>query len=394
MRRPRVAAIGVTVAAGSLCACLWHASRHAPSRPADEVAPSTASSPPSRSADVQPVAPAGASAPEPAPPTAAVASASPEAPSAPWLAAPEPSPPPLPAVSDRSPVRVEMKNVNLHMTDRVVLRIHSVRGALLRTARNRPPVFDDKESFVMRIDAGEIAMSTASLTALMNDYVLNYRKAPIKELEITTTPEGQLRQEGVLDKAVDIPFKVKAELGPTPDGRIRVHAKSIKAAGVPVKGLMGLLGIEMDDMVKIQAGRGIVVDGNDFILDPQRMLPPPRIRGKVTSVRIEGEQVIQVFGSGPAPGRQLFPYPRYRNYMYFRGGNLRFGKLTMADADLALIDQDPKDPFDFNLDRYNDQLVAGYSKNTPSHGLKTFMPDANDLTVRTARGATARPTLR
>jgi hypothetical protein len=286
-----------------------------------------------------------------------------------------------------------MKNVHMHMTDRVVLKIHSLRGVLLRTDKSRPPVFDDKTSFVIRIDAGEIAMSTTSLTALMNDYVFNYRKAPIKELEITTDEKGRLEQEGVLDKGVDVPFKVKAVLMPTPDGRIRVKAKSIKAAGLPVKGLMGLLGIEMDDMVKIQAGRGIAVEDNDFILDPQQMLPAPRIRGNVTSVRIEADQVVQVFGKGPAPGRRLCPYSRYRNYMYFRGGHLRFGKLTMAGADLALIDQDPKDPFDFNLDHYNDQLVAGYSKNTPNKGLKTFMPDADELLAKraSATGAAARP---
>lgn len=285
---------------------------------------------------------------------------------------------------------MEMKNVNLHVAEGVVLKIHSVRGSLLRTAASRPPVFDDRNSFVMRIDAGEMAMTTASLTALMNNYVLAYRKAPIKDVEITTDEKGRLEEQGVLDKKVDIPFKVKAVVMPTPDGRIRVHAKSIKAAGVPVKGLMGLLGIEMDDVVKIQSGRGITVDGNDLILDPQWMLPPPRILGNVTSVRIEGDEVVQVFGSGPAPGRRLCPYSSYPNYMYFRGGDLRFGKLTMADADLALIDQDPKDPFDFDLARYNDQLVAGYSKNTPSHGLKTFMPDADDLAARTARAARAR----
>ena len=363
----------------SLCACFRHAARTP--APADSVG---SGSPPPAAASAPPPAPAAvaseppARAPEPSP----AASPGPSAGAGPPTESPRPSP--VPVVSG-GVVRVEMKNVHMHMTDRVVLMIHSLRGALLRTAKSRPPVFDDKESFVIRIDAGEIAMSTASLTALMNDYVFNYRKAPIKELEITTNEKGQLEQEGVLDKAVDVPFKVKAVLMPTPDGRIRVHAKSIKAAGLPMKGLMGLLGIEMDDMVKIQAGRGIVVEDNDFILDPQQMLPPPRIRGNVSSVRIEGDQVIQVFGTGAAPGRRLCPYASYRNYMYFRGGNLRFGKLTMADADLALIDQDAKDPFDFSLDRYNDQLVAGYSKNTPSRGLKTFMPDADDLRAKTAR---------
>ena len=64
-----------------------------------------------------------------------------------------------------------------------------------------------------------------------------------------------------------------------------------------------------------------------------------------------------------------------RNYMYYRGGTLRFGNLTMSDADLALIDASQKDPFDFYQDRYERQLVAGYSKNTLAHGLKVYMPD-------------------
>ena len=58
---------------------------------------------------------------------------------------------------------------------------------------------------------------------------------------------------------------------------------------------------------------------------------------------------------------------------------LRFGKLTMRDTDLELIDQDQADPFDFSVARYNDMLVAGYSKNTPRLGLKTYMPDYDDL---------------
>lgn len=65
--------------------------------------------------------------------------------------------------------------------------------------------------------------------------------------------------------------------------------------------------------------------------------------------------------------------------MYFRGGTLRFGKLTMADADLLLIDANPKGPFDFSPQRYNEQLIAGYSKNTTTHGLVVHMPSLNDL---------------
>ena len=65
--------------------------------------------------------------------------------------------------------------------------------------------------------------------------------------------------------------------------------------------------------------------------------------------------------------------------MFYRGNVLRFGKLTMADADLQIVDADPKDPFDFYLSHLNDQLVAGESRNQPDLGLKTTMPDYADL---------------
>ena len=65
--------------------------------------------------------------------------------------------------------------------------------------------------------------------------------------------------------------------------------------------------------------------------------------------------------------------------MAYRGNRLQFGKLLMTDTDMVLIDPDPRDPFDFYLDHYKDQLVAGYSKTTPSFGLRVYMVDFNKL---------------
>ena len=39
----------------------------------------------------------------------------------------------------------------------------------------------------------------------------------------------------------------------------------------------------------------------------------------------------------------------------------------------------PSDPFDFSVDKWQAQLVAGYSKTLPNRGLKAFMPDHGDL---------------
>ena len=269
-----------------------------------------------------------------------------------------------------------MRNVRLHMTPHVALHVRSLTGTFTSTRPGAVPNLDDSASYVVNVAAGEIAMDEASLNALMNEHVFVGHDPPVKKLQITVE-DGVIKQEGKLDKTIDIPFKSKGAVEATPDGKIRIHAKSIKGFGLPVKPLMKLLGLEMDDMLKVEPGHGLTVDDNDFIIDPQQMLPPPRMRGHITSVRIEGDQIVQVFGSGAAA--PLRPAPISRNHIYWRGGSMTFGKLTMAGTDLELIDQDPADPFDFSIAEYNDMLVAGYSRNTPARGLKTYLPDYDDL---------------
>jgi len=64
---------------------------------------------------------------------------------------------------------------------------------------------------------------------------------------------------------------------------------------------------------------------------------------------------------------------------FFRGGTLRMGKLLMVDADMQVADTDASDPLDFFLDRYNDQLVAGFTRNQPDYGLLVYMRDFDDV---------------
>jgi hypothetical protein len=67
------------------------------------------------------------------------------------------------------------------------------------------------------------------------------------------------------------------------------------------------------------------------------------------------------------------------NYLFFRGGRLRFGRLEMRNTELQILDLDPSDPFDLYLAEYNKQLVAGYSRNRPNLSLQAFFPDYTDI---------------
>jgi hypothetical protein len=50
----------------------------------------------------------------------------------------------------------------------------------------------------------------------------------------------------------------------------------------------------------------------------------------------------------------------------------------MHDADMELIDEDQRDPFEFSPAGYVKQLVAGYSKNAADGSLRVYMPDLDE----------------
>jgi hypothetical protein len=274
-------------------------------------------------------------------------------------------------------VRTEMRGVDFRIDPELVLEVRHLRGALEPTRADKPPWFDDPGSFTVRIDTGEIAMTPASLAAVMNHYLFAGPGAPVKDV-VVEFKDGHLIQTSTLNKKIPVRATLEGDVSATPEGDIRFHPTRIEAGKLQVKKLLDLLGVELSSMIKSQESKGLRVEGDDLILDPERLLPPPRIRGRVTAVRIEGDRMIQTFGGG-APGKPLSPsFPKAKNYMFMSGGTLSFGKLTMHGADLQIIDADPKDPFDFYLSQYAKQLVAGYSRTMPDQGLVVYMPDSND----------------
>lgn len=274
-----------------------------------------------------------------------------------------------------------MRNVRYHFTDKVSVYISAVHGELVPIGENEFPIFDDRNSFRLHITGGEIAMGAGSLSNVLNSYVFSKEDAPLKDVSIVID-KGKMKVKGKLRKG-DIPFETEGTLSPTPDGKIRLHSEKIKALHLPAKGLMDLFGLEMGNFIKAGKIAGVSTEKDDLILDPQYILPPPHIEGAVTAIRLEGDNIVQTFGDKAAAAKSE-QAAATGNYMKYRGNRLRFGKLTMTDADMDLIDMDPRDPFDFFLDHYREQLAAGYTKITPAFGLRVFMEDFDKLGRRGA----------
>jgi hypothetical protein len=157
-------------------------------------------------------------------------------------------------------VSARMRAVRYHIDADLVLAIDSLDGGLVPIEGNAFPVLDDPTSFTIRIDRASIAIDTASLSRLLDRYVFAYRGSSLSHLSVSVT-DGLLEQRGRLHKVIPIPFTIAAAMSVTPAGEIRLEARTIKALGIGIRGLMSALGVELQDLVKNNRAHGVrVVD--------------------------------------------------------------------------------------------------------------------------------------
>jgi hypothetical protein len=286
---------------------------------------------------------------------------------------PPAAPPTRPAPAAPRGVKAEMRNVKFHLTDQAAAHLELINGELWPTGKNEMPNFDDKTSFEFRVGSGKVSITPRSLAAILNGYVFANSDAPLKDLSVNINGD-RLMIKGKLHSKGDISFETAGTLSVTPDGRIRMATDKVKALHVPVKGVMGLFGIELAKVINTSKIPGIDTDKNDLLMDLSTLLPPPHIRGKLSAVGLEPNAIVTWFGDAATlnfkPGAETD-----RSYMAFQGNSVRFGKLTMQDTDLRVLGLDPADELDWNQDHYKEQLAAGYAKTTASLGLRAYVKD-------------------
>lgn len=276
-------------------------------------------------------------------------------------------------------VRALMRNVHYRIDPDLVMSVEHLDGWLESTIADSIPVFDDPNSFRIRVKSAAITLDTVSISNLLNRYVFGYRGAPIRDLEVSVE-DGLLKQHGKLGT---LGFTIKSSVQATPDGLIRLHPEDVKVLGINADGLMDKLGIQLDEMMKLKRGIGARVVDNDFLIDPAVILPPPRLEARLRRVRLTPGGMVLEFGQvDSVPPRSYFGAEApAKNFMSFTGARLRFGTLTMNPANMFIVDPDESDPLDFSLDRYHDQLVAGRHRTTPEDGLVVWMPDFHSLSA-------------
>jgi hypothetical protein len=279
--------------------------------------------------------------------------------------------------SESAPTSVYAHNLKLRKGANFRIYVRWLRGQMVRTRHNLNPSFDDPESFVLEVKAGVIRANVGDISYFLN--AVGSATSPLKN--ITLSGDGdQIKLQGTLHKIIPLPIELIGKIAAIPDGRIQIRVQKLSVLKIPMKGLLGAVHIGISDLLP-DGIPGVQVTDNDILVDTQKLLPAPHIRGQLTSVRIVNPDVEQIYGNAEDAVKHV---EQWRNFLKLNGGTLDLGKLTMRHVDLIMIDLSNDAWFDLDLAHYQEQLVNGYTRMTPQAGLQIFMPDLDSLPPKKA----------
>jgi hypothetical protein len=275
--------------------------------------------------------------------------------------------------SESAPTTVSAHNLMLRKGPDFRIYIRWLRGQMIRTRPNVNPSFDDPESFFLEVKTGVIRANIGDISNFLN--ASGIANSALKN--ITLSGDGdQVKLHGSLHKIISLPIELIGTIAAVPDNRIQMHVTKLSVLKIPLKSLLGGFHIDVSDLFHPHSIPGVQVSGNDIFFDTHKLLPPPHIRGQLTSVRIVNPDVEEIYGNAQNAVTQV---EQWRNFLQLSDGTIDFGKLTMHHVDLMMIDLSNDAWFDLDLAHYQEQLVNGYTRMTPQAGLQIFMPDLDEL---------------
>ena len=276
------------------------------------------------------------------------------------------------SAGDYSPTLVYAHNLMLRKGPNFRVYVRWIRGEMARTHAPVNPTFDNPDSFVLEIQKGVIHVNIGDIGNYLNTSLP--AGSPLTGMDIQ--PSGnQLKIHGTVHKIIPLPIELVGTLSATPQGLVQFHTDKIDVLKVPMKGLLGGLHLKLADLMKPKPMPGVQMMDNDIIFDTQQLLPPPHIRGQITSISVHPPDIEVIYGNAPNDQAKL---AQWHNFLRLSGGAIDFGKLTMHNVDLTMIDISKDAWFDLDLVNYQAQLVHGYTRMTAQAGLEIFMPDVDE----------------
>lgn len=277
---------------------------------------------------------------------------------------------------------MKLQNLKFRLTDKIDMQVKTLTAEAIPKGNETMVNFDDIHSFAIDILQGEVLLKPHVLETIFNDIVFNFPGSPLKNqkmefVKIDGKKERRLKLTGEMKLVFWIPFEMIAKISLDKKKVLMIiEAESIRSLGNPyTKTLLDMVGLDLETLLPIPAGRGLEMKENKIIVQPFEIFPPPQIGGYLTDIQLLENAMFLKFDNPHKVNFPEMPVPEAKNYLFLYKGDVKFGKLRMIDARLQMIDLNQKDAFDFYLKKYFNALARGYSKIRFDKSVVAYLPD-------------------
>lgn len=282
---------------------------------------------------------------------------------------------------------LKLQNLNFRLTEKIQMKVKSLVGETIPIKKGAMTNFDDVNAFAIDIFQADAEIDVSVLNHVFSDIIFNYDGAPLKNLkmefidkEVDGKNVRRIKLTGDMRLVFWLSFEMVGKMLLDKDKVLLViEAESIKSMGMPgTKSMMNIVGLNMEKLIPVPKGRGITMRGNRIIIEPFAIFPPPKIGGYITEIELLDKSLRLKIDNEFKVKFPPAPDLKAKNFLYLYRGDIKFGRLRMINAQLQMIDLDPKDPFDFYLKEYTRPLAFGYSKIRRDNAVMAYIPDYED----------------
>ncbi|KVQ50680.1 hypothetical protein WT21_09685 [Burkholderia territorii] len=267
-----------------------------------------------------------------------------------------------------------LRDVDFRIVNNLGFFIHQLSATLVPTQAGAPIVFDDPTSFEIDVHEGTVTLDDAKLTALFNTYIFGYRNAPLRKLAVSAG-DGVIHLQGEMQRDGWVPFSLTGTLAIRDGSQLVFHPTGVRVSGINAQPVMRAANVKMADLLKVETPIARLA-GDDLVMSVDKLMPPPRLKIRITALRVTPAGLDLTLDDGSHAGFAL-PANAPQQAMYIRGGDVKFMRSMPMNADILIVpvDQTRRDQkFVFDLYHYRDQVSAGYFNFDESGAMAIRMP--------------------
>lgn len=139
------------------------------------------------------------------------------------------------------------------------------------------------------INQGQVFITSESLGRMFARKIRE-GKSSISDVKIEMK-DNAVRISGKMKKVIPLPFDIEGPV--TTDGNVlRLEAKSIKAAKLPVKGLLNMVGAHLASVIGAETAAGVTAKEDVLTFEPEKLA---FIKGRIASLQVKPQGLLVVF---------------------------------------------------------------------------------------------------